>query len=84
MKSGDLSRADIKRIVASLMTTLLLAALGSTIVGTAMPRIISDLHGIEHYSWPFAAYTLVGGDLCPDRSRSGEADLLPPAGRAVV
>jgi EmrB/QacA subfamily drug resistance transporter len=58
MRSGDLSKADIKRILASLMITLLLSALDSTIVGTAMPRIVSDLHGIEHYSWPFAAYML--------------------------
>jgi EmrB/QacA subfamily drug resistance transporter len=42
----------------SVMISLLLAALDSTIVGTAMPKIIGDLHGMERYSWPFTAYML--------------------------
>ena len=42
----------------SIMISLLLAALDSTIVGTAMPKIIGDLHGMERYSWPFTAYML--------------------------
>ena len=42
----------------SIMISLLLAALDSTIVGTAMPKIIGELHGMEQYSWPFTAYML--------------------------
>ncbi len=42
----------------SIMISLLLAALDSTIVGTAMPKIISELQGMERYSWPFTAYML--------------------------
>ncbi len=42
----------------SIMISLLLAALDSTIVGTAMPKIIGELHGMERYSWPFTAYML--------------------------
>jgi EmrB/QacA subfamily drug resistance transporter len=54
----ELSRKNIILTMISLMISLLLAALDATIVGTAMPKIISDLKGMEHYSWPFTAYML--------------------------
>jgi EmrB/QacA subfamily drug resistance transporter len=37
---------------------MLLSSLDQTIVGTAMPRVIADLHGLEHYAWVFTAYML--------------------------
>src|SRR5689334_14458121 len=37
--------AALAGVLASLMLTLLLAALDQTIVGTALPTIIGDLHG---------------------------------------
>jgi EmrB/QacA subfamily drug resistance transporter len=37
---------------------MLLAALNQTIVATALPRIVGDLGGVEHYSWVFSAYML--------------------------
>ena len=40
------------------MLGLLLAALDGTIVGTAMPRIIADLGGLEHYAWVATVYLL--------------------------
>ncbi len=53
-----MNRKGLAGIMISLMISLLLAALDSTIVGTAMPKIIGDLHGMERYSWPFTAYML--------------------------
>ena len=47
------------------MLTLLLAALDNTIVGTAMPKILRDLHGVEHYAWPFTAYMLFSTLILP-------------------
>ncbi len=47
------------------MLTLLLAALDQTIVGTAMPRVISDLHGFEHYAWVTTAYLLTSTTVVP-------------------
>ncbi len=44
--------------LAGLMFGVLLSALDSTIVGTAMPKIIGELEGLEHYSLPFTAYML--------------------------
>ena len=45
-------------IFASLMLVMLLAALDQTIVGTALPTIVGELHGLEHMSWTITAYTL--------------------------
>jgi EmrB/QacA subfamily drug resistance transporter len=41
-----------------LMLGMLLAALDQTIVSTALPRIVRDLGGFQHYSWVFSAYML--------------------------
>jgi EmrB/QacA subfamily drug resistance transporter len=44
---------------------LLLSALDSTIVGTAMPRIIADLGGLDHYAWVATAYLLTSTAAVP-------------------
>lgn len=44
--------------VAGLMLTLLLAAMDQTIVGTAMPRVVSNLDGFDRYPWVTTAYLL--------------------------
>lgn len=45
-------------VVAAVMVATFLAALDSTIVDTAMPRIIGALGGMSLYSWVFSAYLL--------------------------
>ena len=47
------------------MTGMFVAALDSTVVGTAMPTAIGDLGGIDRYSWVFAAYLLVATATTP-------------------
>ncbi|MEX1008419.1 MAG: MDR family MFS transporter [Acidimicrobiia bacterium] len=37
---------------------MFLAALDGTVVATAMPTVIGDLHGLDHYAWVFTAYLL--------------------------
>jgi EmrB/QacA subfamily drug resistance transporter len=37
---------------------MLIASLDSTAVGTALPRIVSELHGNDLYAWVFTAYLL--------------------------
>ena len=44
---------------------MLLAALNQTIVATALPRIVEDLGGLEHYSWVFSAYMLASTVTVP-------------------
>lgn len=45
-------------IMLSVMLGILLAALDQTVVGPAMPKIIGDLNGFEHYTWVFTIYLL--------------------------
>jgi EmrB/QacA subfamily drug resistance transporter len=47
------------------MLGMLLAAVDQTIVGTAMPRVIAELHGLEHYAWVFTAYLLASTVMVP-------------------
>ena len=44
---------------------MLLAALNQTIVATALPVIVADLGGVEHYSWVFTAYMLAATVTTP-------------------
>jgi EmrB/QacA subfamily drug resistance transporter len=60
-----LPRRALILTVGGLMLTLLLAALDQTIVGTAMPRIIADLHGFEQYAWVTTAYLLTSTAVVP-------------------
>jgi EmrB/QacA subfamily drug resistance transporter len=52
-------------ILIGLMLGMFLAALDQTIVATALPRISSDLHGIEHLSWIVSAYLLTSTAATP-------------------
>lgn len=46
------------RVLGAVMVGVFLAALDQTVVGTALPRIITDLGGNELYTWAFTAYLL--------------------------
>src|SRR5215212_11556004 len=61
----ELPRRALVLTVIGLMLALLLAALDQTIVGTAMPRVVADLHGFEHYAWVTTAYLLTGTAVVP-------------------
>jgi EmrB/QacA subfamily drug resistance transporter len=61
----QLTRAALVPILAGLLLTLLLAALDSTIVATAMPRIAADLRGFDRYSWVSVAYLLASTVTVP-------------------
>jgi EmrB/QacA subfamily drug resistance transporter len=52
------STADKRLILTALAVVLLLSALDQSIVSTAMPRIIEQLHGLEMYAWVTTAYLL--------------------------
>jgi len=58
MAERQMKRREIMLIMIGLMISVLLSGLDSTIVGTAMPRIVGDLQGIDLYAWPFVAYML--------------------------
>ncbi|HEY0143188.1 MAG TPA: MDR family MFS transporter [Thermoanaerobaculia bacterium] len=52
-------------VTIGVMTGMLLAALEATVVGTAMPTIVSTLGGLAHYSWVFSAYLLTSTVTVP-------------------
>src|SRR5712691_8488845 len=45
-------------ILGAILLTLFLASLDQTVVGTALPRIVTDLNGASLYSWLVSAYLL--------------------------
>jgi EmrB/QacA subfamily drug resistance transporter len=59
-------------VVAGTMMALLLAALDQTIVGTAMPRIIADLNGLNYYSWVVTAYLVASTITVPIAGKLGD------------
>jgi EmrB/QacA subfamily drug resistance transporter len=65
LKTKNLSKSEITLILAGLMASLLLSALDSTIVGTAMKKIVNDLQGMEYYAWPFTIYMLCSTVITP-------------------
>lgn len=55
-------------MIASLVgitAAMLMAALDATIVGAAMPRVIADLHGFEHYTAVTTVYLLASTVVVP-------------------
>jgi EmrB/QacA subfamily drug resistance transporter len=56
----------------ALMLVFLLGALDSTIVGTAMPRIIQQLRGFELYSWVTTSYLLCSTVVVPIYGKLGD------------
>src|SRR5437660_4428647 len=61
----NMPRAQLYATMAGLLVSILLAALDQTIVGTAMPRVVADLQGFEHYAWVTTAYLLTSTAVVP-------------------
>ncbi len=52
-------------VIIALFLTLLMAALDGSIVDTATPRVIADLHGFSLYSWLVTIYLLASTTTIP-------------------
>jgi len=65
MERAQTERSRLALILPGLLLGMLLAALDQTIVGTAMPRVIAELQGLEHYAWVFTAYMLTSTVTVP-------------------
>src|SRR5919107_3436967 len=52
------TRPNIRIILACLMTAMMLAMLDNMIVSTALPRIVGDFGGLDHFTWVVTAYVL--------------------------
>jgi EmrB/QacA subfamily drug resistance transporter len=52
-------------ILGAVMLALFLSALDQTIVGPILPRIVSDLKGVDYYTWVVTAYLLTSTVTVP-------------------
>src|SRR5436309_15545283 len=62
------------RILASIGVglALFLAALDQTIVGTALPRIVGELNGLEYFAWVATAYMVTSTTMTPIAGKLGD------------
>lgn len=65
MTEVTVTPAEKRLILSALVVVLLLSALDQTIVSTAMPRIIEQLHGLSMYAWVTTAYMLTSTVAVP-------------------
>lgn len=62
---GYLSHRQILVVLGGLLTGMFLSALDQSIVGTALPRITSELGGLDKLSWVVTAYLLTATASTP-------------------
>ena len=67
-----MDRRRLWAVLGSLMLVMLLAALDSTIVATALPTIVGELGGLEHLSWVVTAYLLAQTVVTPLYGKLGD------------
>ncbi|MBO4206688.1 DHA2 family efflux MFS transporter permease subunit [Micromonospora echinofusca] len=51
-------RPNVRLVLFALMITMMLAMLDNMIVSTALPRIVGDFGGLDHFTWVVTAYVL--------------------------
>lgn len=62
---SEITKQQKITVMIGAMLAMFLAALDQTIVGTAMPKIVKELNGLEHLSWVFTAYMLASTITVP-------------------
>lgn len=67
-----LSHRQILIAFSGLVLAMLLAALDSTIVSTALPTIVSELGGLEHLAWVVTGYLLAQTIVTPVYGKLGD------------
>src|SRR6202142_941163 len=72
MPVPDLTHRRVLIIIGALMLGMFLAALDQTIVSTALPTIVADLHGASHLSWIVVAYLLAATVSTPLWGKLGD------------
>ncbi|MHB8328073.1 MAG: MDR family MFS transporter [Acidimicrobiales bacterium] len=68
----DLPRRRVLLIIGALLLGMFLAALDQTIVSTALPTIVGDLHGASHLTWVVTAYLLASTVSTPLWGKLGD------------
>ncbi len=69
---ANVDRRSVLVVFTGLMLVMLMAALDSTIVSTALPTIVGDLGGLNHISWVVTAYLLAQTAVTPLYGKLGD------------
>ena len=67
-----LPRRQVLVVFSGLLLAMLLAALDSTIVATALPTIVGELGGLERLGWVVTAYLLAQTVVTPLYGKLGD------------
>jgi MFS family permease len=67
-----ISHEKFRVVFGGLLLVMLLAALDSTIVATALPTIVKELGGLDHISWVVTAYLLAQTIVTPIYGKLGD------------
>jgi EmrB/QacA subfamily drug resistance transporter len=60
-------------ILGAVLLALFLSSLDQTVVGTALPRIVTDLHGSDQYAWVVTIYLLTSTITVPIYGKLSDA-----------
>lgn len=69
---APLEHKQVLVVFSGLLLVLLLAALDSTIVSTALPTIVGELGGLEHLAWVVTGYLLAQTIVTPVYGKLGD------------
>jgi EmrB/QacA subfamily drug resistance transporter len=69
---APLEHRQVLVVFSGLLLVLLLAALDSTIVSTALPTIVGELGGLEHLAWVVTGYLLAQTIVTPIYGKLGD------------
>jgi EmrB/QacA subfamily drug resistance transporter len=74
----------LRMIFVALMLGMFLAALDQTIVSTALPTIVFDLHGASHLAWVVTAYLIASTVSTPIYGKLGDMMGRKPLFQAAI
>ena len=67
-----LTRRTVWLIFGALMASMFMSSLDQSIVGTALPTIVGDLHGVAHQGWVVTAYIMAIAIVMPLYGKFGD------------
>lgn len=72
MNEPSFTPTERKVTITAVLIVFLLSALDNTIISTAMPRIVAELHGFSLYAWVTTAYLLTSTVSVPIWGKLGD------------
>jgi EmrB/QacA subfamily drug resistance transporter len=70
--AGSGPRREILIVLPGLLLAIIIAMLDQLVVATALPRIVGDLHGLNHLAWVVTAYILASTVTTPLYGKLGD------------